>query len=219
MNVDWAIALSVFLIFVGIGMISYWGLFQTSANPVQSSLDPINQKVLDFLTVDSWTAPVRYNSSGSGTTVMYFDFSWPDGTRNSTQVLYSGLSLSCMLQGSRVYFEANVQEGDNYFEMTFANESSPVLCDSILETENANLSIAWASERAVRISQSRLDQLLASDYSQFRGSLEITRNFRVEAGAVSFGPSPPQYTNTYVKESRYLIQETGNPVTIRVMVW
>jgi hypothetical protein len=219
MNVDWAIALSVFLIFIGIGMASYWGLFQINSNPVQSSLGPINQKILDSLMVDSWTTPVRYNSSGSGITVMYFDFSWPEGTRNSTRMFYSNLPLSCMLQGNRVYFEASVQEGDNDFEMTFANMGSPLMCDSVLETENANLSVPWASERTVRISQSRLDQLLASDYSQFRQSLGITRNFRVEAGAVSFGPQPPQYTNTYVKESRYLIQETGQPITIRVMVW
>ncbi len=169
--------------------------------------------------VDSWTVPVRYTSAGPGVSIIYFDFQWPEGTKDSTRVLDTGLSLSCMLQGDRVYFQANVEEGENYFDMEFANVSSPVLCDSVLETLNANLSIPLASEKSRRISQSRVDQMLATDYSQFRQSLGIIRNFQVGVGPSSYGPQPPQYTNTYVEESRYLVQGTGEPITIRVMVW
>ncbi|MCX6814267.1 MAG: hypothetical protein NTY20_01260 [Candidatus Aenigmarchaeota archaeon] len=222
MNVDWAVAVSVFLIFVGIGMAYYWGLFETNSNPVGTSLDIVNKKILDFLIIDSWKVPVRYNSSGSGLAVLYLDFSWPEGTKNSTRILDSGLPLSCMFQGDRLYFQANVQEGDNDFLMTFSNTSSPLACNSALETANSNASLPLASERSISVSQSNIDYMLATDYSQFRQSLGITRNFRVEidSGIVSFlGPQPPAFTNTYVKESRYLIQETGQPVTVRVMVW
>jgi hypothetical protein len=127
-----------------------------------------------------------------------------------------------MFQGDRLYFQANVQEGDNDFEMAFANISSPLACNSILETSNANASLPLASVKSRTVSQSMIDQLLASDYSQFRQSLGITRNLRIEIDSGTtrtFGPNPPQYTNTYVRESRYLIQETGQPVTIRVLAW
>lgn len=222
MNVDWAIAVSVFLIFVGIGMAYYWGLFETDSNSIGLSLDTVNKKILDFLAVDSWKVPVRYNSPSPGLAVLYFDFSWPQGTKNSTRVLDSGLPLSCMLQGDRLYFQADVEQGDNDFLMTFANMSEPPACNSILETANSNASLPLASERSVSFSQSRIDQLLGMDYNQFRQSLGITRNMRIEidSGITStFGPQPPQYTNTYVRQTYSQIMETAQPVTVRVMVW
>jgi hypothetical protein len=222
MNVDWAVAVSVFLVFIGIGMAYYWGLFETDSNAIGLSLDTVNSKVLDYLTVDSWKVPVRYTSSAAGLAVMYLDFSWPQGTKNSTRILDSGLPLSCMFQGNRLYFEADVEQGDNDFLMTFANVSESPACNSILDTANSNASLPMASEKSRTVSQSRIDQLLASDYGQFRQSLGITRNVRIEidSGVTStYGPQPPQYTNTYVRETRSLIQETGQPVTVRVMVW
>ena len=222
MNVDWAIAVSVFLVFIGIGMAYYWGLFETDSNAIGLSLDTVNKQVLDYLTVDSWKVPVRYTSPTAGLAVIYLDFSWPEGTKNSTRIMDSGLELDCMLQGDRLYFEANVQEGDNDFLMAFANVSESLACNSVLETADANASLPMASEKTRTVSQSRLDQLLGMDYSQFRQSLGITRNLRIEidSGTTSaFGPVPPQYTNTYVRETRSLIQETGQPVTVRVMVW
>jgi hypothetical protein len=222
MNVDWAIAVSVFLVFVGIGMTYYWGLFETNSNSVGLSLDTVNKQVLDFLTVDSWKVPVRYSSSSSGLAVMYFDFSWPEGTKNSARILDSGLPLTCMLQGDRLYFEASLDQGGNEFLMTFANVSTPLACNAVLETSSAQAVLPLASEKSRTISQARIDQMLATDYNQFRQSLGITRNMRIEidSGTTSvYGPSPPQYTNTYVRETRSLIQETGQPVTVRVMVW
>ena len=219
MNVDWAIAVSVFLVFIGLGFILYWGMFEPSQDPVQGSLDVVNQKVLDFLQVDSWRVPVSYASPENGLAVLYFDYTWPEGTKNSARIFDSSLPLSCILQGDRLYFEADVEVGENLFDMTFANMSSPLMCDSILQTADANLSIPWASERTVRISQARMSQMLATDYSQFRESLGIARNFRVQAGPSLYGPQPPAYTNTYVRETRSIIQETMQPVTITVMVW
>ncbi len=222
MNFDWAVAVSVFLIFIGIGFAYYWGLFETNSDPIGISLDTVNGKAIGFLSVDSWSTPVRYNSSGAGLQTLYLDFSWPEGTRNSTRILDSGLPLDCMLQGGRLYFQANVENGDNDFLMTFSNTSEPPACGSIFETTDANQSIAWASERSVRISQSRISQMLATEYGQFRQSLGITRNMRIEMDSgttAAYGPSPPQYTNTHVKETNSMIQETGQPVTVRVMVW
>jgi hypothetical protein len=219
MNVDWAVAVSVFLVFVGIGFAYYWGFFEDRPDSIGISLDDANRKVLDFLTVDSWKVPVRYNSSSAGIVVMYFDFQWPEGTKNSARILDSGLPLSCMFQGDRLYFQADVQNGNNDFEVTFANISSPMLCNSALDTSGSYPAVPWVSEKTRLVSQSRIDQMLGTDYSQFRQSLEILRNFRVEAGTSSYGPSAPSYTNTYVKETRSLIQETGQPVTVRVMVW
>jgi hypothetical protein len=223
MNLDWVVAVSAFLIFIGLGFGYYWTLFETNANPVQASLEPVNQKVLGFLKVDSWSTPIKYDSpaQASETDIIYFDFSWPEGTKNSTHILDSGLPLSCMLQGSRVYFQASVQPGNNDFQMAFSNDSadSPVFCNSGLDTANANLSIPWVSEKSVAISQSRIGQMLSTDYTQFRESLGIARNFQVRVDQNAYGPSPPQYTNTYVRENHYLIQETGQPVDISVMVW
>jgi len=222
MNVDWAIAVSVFLIFIGIGMASYWGLFETDSNAIGLSLDAANEKVLGFLQVDSWTTPVRYDSPDSGTEVLYLDFTWPEGTKNSTRILDSGLALTCMFQGDRLYFQAYVEPGDNEFLLTFANVSTPLGCGSVLETAEANLSLPLASERSRMVSQSRADQMLGTEYNQFRQSLGITRNLRIEIDSgttTAYGPSPPQYTNTYVRETHSQILGTGQPITIRVMVW
>jgi hypothetical protein len=222
MNFDWAVAVSVFLIFIGMGFAYYWGLFEANPDPVGISLDTVNGKVIGFLSVNSWSAPVRYNSSGPDLQTLYLDFSWPEGTKNSTNILDSGLPLDCMLQGDRLYFQANVESGDNDFLMTFANESGPPACDSTLETSGANQSVPWASEKSVRISQSRINQMLATEYVQFRQSLGINRNMRIEidsVGTSAYGPSPPQYTSTYVKVTNSMIQETGQTVTVRVMMW
>ena len=221
MNLDWAIAISAFLVFIGLGFGFYWTLFESNANPTQASLEPVNQKVLDFLEVDSWTVPIRYDSLADETAVIYFGFSWPEGTRNSTRILDSGLPLDCMLRGDSVYFQASVQQGANSFLMAFANvsSSSPLYCTSVLETSNANLSIPWVSEKSVRISQEKIGQMLSTDYTQFRESLGIARNFRVGIDSSFYGPQPPAYTNTYVRETHSLIQETGQPVTVRVLVW
>jgi len=147
------------------------------------------------------------------------DFQWPEGAKNSTRLFDSGLPLSCMLQGDRVYFQADVQEGDNNFDMTFANMSSPLLCDSFLDTGVAFACVPWASERSVSVSQSRISQMLGTDYVQFRQSLGIIQNFRVEVQGSFYGPESPRYSNTYVKETSSLIQETGQPVAISVAVW
>ncbi|MEM5812358.1 MAG: hypothetical protein QW286_01440 [Candidatus Aenigmatarchaeota archaeon] len=219
MNVDWAVAISVFLVFIGIGFSYYWGLFEEKAETTKMSLETVSNKVIDFLVVESWTTPVRYNSSDSGVHTIYFDFYWPEGTKNSTKILDDGLGLSCMVQGNRVYFQASVDEGDNYFEMRFANVSTPLLCNSMLETQGANISMPMASEKSLRISQSMVVQMLATPYQEFRDSLGILGNFRVQVGEVSYGPEPPYYANTYVKEKSFLVQETGQPETIRVMVW
>ena len=221
MNVDWAIAVSVFLIFISIGMASYWSLFETDSNAIGISLDSANSKVLGFLQVDSWATPVMYDSLG-GTEILYLDLTWPEGTKDSAMITDSGLALDCMFQGDRLYFLADVEPGSNGFLLTFANVSTTLVCGFTLETAGANLSLPLASEKSLRVSQARLDQMLGTEYAQFRQSLGITRNFRVEVDSgttTAYGPSPPQYTNTYVKETRSLIQETGQPVTIRVMVW
>jgi len=222
MNVDWAIAVSVFLVFIGIGMASYWGLFEADSNAIGLSLDSANDKVLGFLRADSWTTPVRYDSGSSGPEVLYLDFTWPEGTKDSTRILDSSLPLSCMFQGDRLYFEANVEPGDNEFLMTFANVSEPLACGSFLETAGANRTLPLASEKSVMVSQSRIDQMLGTEYTQFRQSLGITRNMRIEIDSgttTAYGPSPPQYTNTYVRETHSAILGTGQPITIRVMVW
>jgi hypothetical protein len=222
MNFDWAVAVSVFLIFIGMGFAYYWGLFEANPDPIGISLDSMNSKVLGFLEVDSWETPVRYNSSAAGLQILYLDFSWPSGTENSTRILDSGLPLDCMLQAGRLYFQANADEGDNDFLMTFSNASGPPACDYILETAGANQSVPWASEMFRRISQSRISQMLATEYVQFRQYLGITRNFRVEidSGSTSaYGPQAPNYTSTYVRETHSQMQETGQPVTVRVMVW
>jgi hypothetical protein len=219
MNLDWAVAVSVFLIFIALGFSYYWSLFETQPGTAGDSLRFVDQKVLDYLQVDSWRVPVRYNSSSPGIAILYLDFQWPDGTRNSTRMMDSGLELDCMLQGGRVYFQANVEEGVNFFDMTFASMSSPVTCDSVLDTLNANQTTPFAMEKSRSVSQSRITQMLGSDYAQFRQSLGIARNFQVQAGTESYGPSSPPFTNTYVKETQSLVQETEQPITIRVMVW
>jgi hypothetical protein len=222
MNVDWVIAVSVFLVFIGIGMASYWGLFETDSNAIGLSLDAANDKVLGFLEVDSWVTPVRYDSPGSGIEVLYLDFPWPEGTRNSTMITDSGLALDCMFQGDRLYFEAYVEPGDNEFLLTFANVSGPLACGPFVETANSNASLPGASEKSVMVSQSRVDQMLGTEYGQFRQALGITRNFRIEIDSgttTAYGPSPPNYTNTYVRETHSSILGTGQPITIRVMVW
>jgi len=219
MNVDWAVAISAFLIFIGIGFASYWTLFEPDANPVQQALDPINEKVLSCMQVESWSVPVSYNSSSSGIAVLHFDFNWPAGTSDSARVLDSGLQLSCMLQGNRMYFEANVQIGQNDFDMVFANTSSPLQCSSIIDTTNSIHATPLASEKSWKISQSRISQMLGTEYTQFRQSLGIARNFQVDTGSGVYGPQPPDKTSVYVKETNSILYETGQPVTIRVKVW
>ena len=222
MHTDWIIAAAVFFVLVGWAFGYYSGLFTWKADALKEEASTISSKVLDFLLVNSYTLPASfYSDNTTSGSVLYFDFGFPAGTRNSTKVFSGQTPLPCMLEGNRIYWQADLEEGENIFRLEFSEISGGMNCDSNLSTENKSMALPWVLETKKLVSQEKIDEMLSKPYKEFRRELDIHRNFRIETEGISqpYGPVPPPAGNVYVKETLSKITESNEDIRIRVLVW
>jgi len=223
MNLDWIFAIVAFMVFVGWGFSYYSSFFEEKADVFAVEAEHINEKVTDFLSVDYHVLPVVFDSENdTSNKVLYFDYTWPEGTKNSTRVFSGEQSLSCMIVGDKIYWQSDVTEGKNFFRLEFFHANTTLNCDSEIPTENSSQAIPLVSEKKRMLSQEKIDTMLGMDYDEFRNSLDIHQRFRIELDTgvtETYGPVPPTASSVYVKESRSRIAESGDSVSIRVLVW
>ena len=213
MELDWIIASVFFLLFIAGAFTIYFSAFP-EISTLEYKADVINDKVISFLKPDGYRVPIEYSSGTSGNMILYFNFEWPFG-KDSTKI-YSSSSLQCQIIGDRVYFQANVIEGNNYFTMKFSDEDV-IGCDSTLDISAVNISTALAMEKEDIVSNNRLNEMLGTDYETFKSSLGIEGDFRVDIDGDTYGPKPLR--NTVVREINSKIRETGENTKIRLLVW
>jgi hypothetical protein len=222
MNVDWVVAMGVFIAFVSWSFVYYFGIF-ADVPSVAGDLDSINEKITDFLTESVWTLPVVYDSSTAETGILYLDNSWPNGTKESIIVMSGGESLNCMLSDDRLYWEADLVAGENIFSVLYADLEVPARCDSTLEPSGANQTISMVAETREMVSESRIVDMITMSPVHFALLMGINRDFRVEwemgGESYKYGQDVPRDINVYVKETVKDVMEGSGPVSMRVVSW
>jgi len=235
-NVDWIMAMLVFVLLVGWSFTYYSSIFDQISQPVSSDADTINDKVMGFLEEDSYDIVVRFNiSADQPNSVMHLNLTWPDRTQNSTQVHLGnsvGNNLTCNITDDQLYWKADLVKGDNYFLVHFINRSCELNCssDSVnLSYQGINHTIAWAMEKKNMISWMNIEKLDPNhgsyiDYDTFRDNQNIQRDFRIElynetSLFLSYGESRPLGSNVYTRENWGMIDENRSKINLSVMVW
>lgn len=225
MQIDSMVGIGVFLVFVAWSFNFYSLNFQQESEPLKELADRIHEDVIGYLEADVYSVPVRFNSPGSTTgTVLYLAFSWPQGTKNSTKVKEGGASLACEIMDDYVYWQSDLDEGNNYFTLEIANTSIAMECQGSFNKSVVNHTLAYGEEKVKLVSQTRIASMAAMSYSDFKGAIGLSgADFRVKientTGTIEYGLTIPKNRNVYVPVSSNRIWESDEPVNISVAVW
>lgn len=213
------LGIAFFIIFIVWGFLYYSSLFPSSIEPV--NIEYTAKKIFDFLWIDAYEVPVWYNASSNGEEVLYLDFFWPKGTKNSTQIFSDGISLECNLSDDRVYWIADVVPGENRFIMKFVKKDSEVLCNTNISSLNPNQTIPWTMEKKKVFSWERLNQMFSTNYTDFKTTLGIFQDFQIliiNDTQISYGKTPPLFSNVYTSEKSGLTED-GKEIKTRILIW
>lgn len=224
MNVDWMVAIVIFIFFAAWSFSYYAGFFKVEQESFEYFGDMVKDKIVDFLSLDIYEVPIKFNSTNStNDTILYLEFVWPEGTKNSTRVFLDEQTLPCRITNDVIYWQANLTEGFNYFTIEFANKNESVQCSSPFSIVNENKTIPWAMEKRVLISQSKIDEMMNTNYEKFRENMGINENFRIEiensTSVMSYGKSIPSGREVYVPTFKSRIWESGENVNISIAIW
>lgn len=224
MNLDWILGLVVFLIFTAWALGFYFTIYDTGPlGGLEAAAESVKDDVVAFLTAEVHQIPVRFNSSSSQTdAVLSATHTWPLG-KNSTQLLSGSSSLPCRFSGDTIYWQADLSAGENWFTIKYANLDTPLNCNGTFDISSPNNTKPWSAEKTSMFLQEKLDNMTATEYSSFKSSLEINRNFRLDMDIngteSSYGPAAPQHSNVHVKETAGTIYENEKTIELRVLVW
>ena len=220
MNVDWAVAIGVFVVFVGWSLVYYTGFFAQGTD-ISQGLDSLAERVMEFLEVAEYSMPVRYDSPGAGQGILYAELLLPGVEEGQLKVLDDGGELECMLSGDRLYWEADLEAGDNDFEIAYSDLGMGG-CDGSFGTSGANQTFPLSVVRRMKLSQSRLLEVQSTSYQEFGESLGTGNNIRLEwSGTIqgSYGPEAPGNRDIFVRETSRPLLELAGTVDMRVLAW
>ena len=222
-QVDWVIGVSIFIIFSALTIIYYTNLTAIEqVHPLQDSASMFADTIMDYLQVDAYSVPVKYDAAAPASDVVfYLDLIWPVG-QNTTSVLKDGTSQECYITGERLYWKSDVTSGKNNFTVRFRDLEQSLQCTDTLALGGAVQTFPGAMEKSLMLSQTRIDEMNATNYSLFKNSLNIDRQFRVEMDIngteFNYGPVTP-LTDIFAREKWGTILETDERVSMRILVW
>ena len=232
MDLDWIISIAAFLVFVSWALFFYTNAVLPVQTGEQGSLLAVNQKVVDFLTVEVRESDIRVVATvaNENSSVFFLTYPWSFG-KNTTRVFNSsGGQLGCYMwaHNNTLYFRGNLTVGgdpttNNYFKMRYRNESTAMNCTTSFAIVNESGVVAWPAKPLRLLSIAQITTMNTTAYDTFRQQLSVTRNFRVElniSGAVTtYGPNLPGASNVYATSVNSLVEETNQNATVRVMSW
>ncbi len=225
MEIDWVIAVALFIIFVTWAFGYYASLYSFRTDSLKSIAEVINDKIIGFLTLEVETVPIKYSAvTPSERVILYFEHKWPFG-KNTTKIFsQDSVELPCYIENITVFFQTNLTSGDNIFNMVYKDENiTEVKCSGAFFRENETRVIPISAVRESISSQEKINEMTNMSYEDFKGSLNILRDFRVEIEKgnenITFGLLPPPVLNVFVKETLTELEETGEDIKIRVLVW
>lgn len=221
MEIDWIIAIGLFLVFVGWSFAYYMGFFAVTTD-MGTGVTGISGDVINYLEMGTYDVPVSYDSAANGTGVLYMDFTWPADAKNSTMMFSGSQSLPCYMTGSRIYWQSDLVAGKNMFTMRYHTQNTTLNCDSSFSLSNASQAIPWAAEEDMVISQGKINQMLSTDFRAFAAGLGISQDFRIEIDingtTTGYGAKPPLGYDVYVNENPGMT-ENNDDVIVRVLTW
>lgn len=224
-EIDAVIGIVIFLSFLTWAFMFYTTITEEESYPLTGISDGINNKILDFLSVDVTSMSIKCTvSNTTDNAVLYLYHVWPEGTKNSTKVLSGSDILPCQFIGNALYWQGDVtNESDNYFTMRYSSHESGLQCDSSFTIENETQTLPFSGEERTMISQAKINQMVNTSYWDFKNDLGIDRDFQVEmniSGSVTtYGQSPPVASDVVSVESDNIIEETNELISIQVLVF
>ena len=223
-NIDGIIAVILFITFVSWSFVYFINVFNVEeSSPLMEAMTDISKDITDYLSVDYYEVPVKFNAPVTGPDALYIDYIWPStGSKNSTMLYQGGNPIGCNITGNRLYWDANTVPGNNFYTITYSEKNTTMNCTGGFSTSPVNMTIPLSSVKSKRLSQTLLSNMLASDYGTIKNQIGIPNEFRIEfniSGSLStFGIPAPNSSSVFAKTTR-LATETGNQVTVTVMVW
>jgi len=225
MDIDWPVALGILLVFISWALVLFGQAYTFQPIPLSVTAGDVNEKILDFLTVDVFEVPVNYTAATvDASKVLYLDVVWPEGTTNSTKFFKDSVLQPCQLSGSRAYWLTSVTNATpNYFRMRITDQPQNQNCSGSFTTGNASQTIPNALEKLTMITNQKVSEVTAKAYDAFRSNISVNRDFRIEfniSGTLTtFGPSLPNASDVSSKETVTRVEDTDQNAIITVFVW
>lgn len=224
-EIDAIIGIIIFLSFLTWGFFFYNTLTAEESYPLTEVSSDINDKIIEYLMVDVTTLPMEYTAPNTtNDAVLYLNYIWPSGTKNSTKIFAGTTQLSCQFVGNTLYWQADVtNESSNYFTMRYSTQDKDLQCNSTFTIEDESQVIPFAGETRKMISLANINTMKGTGYSTFKNSLGIDRNFLIEfniSGTLStYGESLPVASDVISHKTSNVIEESNARVDINVMVF
>ena len=228
MDIDWIVAMGLFLVVVAWSFTFYVGLFKERSQPLSDIAAQINDKIVNYLETETYIMFANYTASaGNEAHNFSVDVDFPNGANYSTRIYRNGVlitSINCMVSTNQTLFKTAVLAKNNtVFLIKFQNVSgsSPYCTGILTSTKKLKASV---KEMRMMVSQTRINSLDAMSVDDIKGNFSINRPFRIEIDinntvAYIMGLLPPNSTNIYVKEVWSKILDDDNSIKIRTMVW
>lgn len=225
MDVDFIVAIFVFLVFVVWGVSFYLMLFEESGDQFALSADLSREAVMDFIHADVYEAPVVYESSvPASPVVLRADDVWYHGERNSTRVIRDGNTLPCRISGDSLYWQADLSSGTNTFTIQTATVNSSPNCTGAFSISSYNFTVPRAFVKKRMVSSVKIDNMTNMSYDSFRDCAGLSNDFRItvarDSGDVSYGKSVPAGpVDIFSETAQKRIFETSETANITIAVW
>lgn len=224
MNLDWVIAMGVFLAFAAWAFALYADLVAVDPQPPEAALELVADRVLDNLTVLVHELPVNVNYSNASASgvVLYVDYRWPFG-KNGTRVLKSGSAQDCNLTGDRLVWRSDLTPDVNSFVIRYADRGASLACTGTFAVVNETQAFPFAVQQSMALSHARMIDLARVNLSLFKAQNRLERDFNItiENGSVllSYGLPPPPAGDVFARTRHSRVEETGGNATVRILVW
>ncbi len=222
MDIDWVLAITVFMFFVVWSFAFYFSLFLFDEGYTGVAADVAMESLMDSIETSSYSVPVTYDSaSQEDDAVLMAGFVWYGGNRSTTRVRRGGESLDCRVIGNDTYWLANLSSGENHFRIEFAY-SNYTGCNGSFSVATSYRTIPGALERKVMLSLPGVYEMNSTPYDEFRESMGMENDFMVEIGGSSpvvYGKTPPSARDVYARNFVRTIFETMEEVNVTFTVW
>lgn len=230
MRIDWIIALVVFIMFTGWAF-AYYSLFSDGRIvSISESAGLAGEKIIDYMEVRLSSIPANFSLGGAPETATLYAFmNWTGNEKNSTRVVKSMLSnatLPCMISGDKIYWNASLATGDNFFILENVGMDSPMDCEETFVVVEDKQVMLWAADFRDVFSTTRNSVICSqmnNSYSLTKSTIGITFDFNIligtEADGITCGsPIPRTGTGVFVYPATGALFE-GGEINMSVRLW
>jgi hypothetical protein len=225
MDIDWVLGIAVFLFFVAWSFTFYFSVFRFDQNYLDTAADIEMGKILDYISIPVYSAPIFVNSSVTeNDVILYSGYVGYAENRNTTRVR-SMAYLPCIISGNNTYWKTNLYPGEEEFAIEIADtEAASPLCTGNFSLAGARQVVPRALEETSRISTTKIADINAMGYDNFRKEIRTTQDFRLELEDPftnsSFGkPLPQGAENVFVRKSGGVMWEMMFAVNVTFYIW